>query len=142
MCVVIPISVGNRSIEGAPKNPATSLVLSTMYCTSSGFRNRSAVAEHDDVWMDGVRGVAYPLNSMSTVFEGGRRHGADRAPNRQTHLRDEDVCVGLGHRRGVLSVDHIRRSYEIQTVRQTHHLDLERVPHSRLLEVLAKRALQ
>jgi len=57
--------------RGAPKNPATSLVLPTMYCMYSGFRNPSAVAEHDDVWMDCVRGVAYHLNSMSTVFEGG-----------------------------------------------------------------------
>jgi len=54
---------------------------------------------------------------------------------------DEDVGAGPGHVRGLLLVEHVRRSEQVHLMREADHVDLEAVAHAGLLEVGAEHAV-
>ena len=103
--------------------------------------DRPAVAEDEDVRRDLDGRVVHRLDEVDALVERSRRLRADRASRRQAHVRDEDVGPGLGHRAGVLRREDVRTRQQVELPGGPDHVHLERVAHSRLLEVLAEHAV-
>ena len=106
-----------------------------------GLGDRAAVAEHDHVGPHRDRRVAHRLDLDHAVVERLRRLGADRALGGQPHVRDEHVGAGLGHRDGLVGVEHVRRGQQAHRGGRADHVDLEAEAHAGLFEVGPERAV-
>lgn len=98
-------------------------------------RNRSTVAEDQNVWADCDGSVANLLNEPDTLVESLARGGTNGATGCEAHVCDENVGAGGGHLLRLLDVEHVRRREEIHLVGGAHHVHLEIIRHARLLQV-------
>src|SRR5579875_2848908 len=73
-----------------------------------GLGDRTAVAEHQDVRVDGDRRVPHRLHPLHRLVQAQRGPCADSARGGQAHMRDQYIGAGPGHLPGLPGVEHIR----------------------------------
>src|SRR4051794_40562577 len=87
-----------------------------------GLCDRPAVAQHENLRIDALRGVVHPLHELHRLVERLRGLRADRTAGRQSHVRHEHVGARLRHRRRLVIVEDVGRRQKIAFVREPDHV--------------------